>query len=299
MFEHPAWRERPMATAFRFVSSQARKRVPGWNLAFIPYDGGRSRLLVDVRTTIGYSLYRYGYDDPDIDLIRALVQPGDWVIDGGAHIGLYGLVAAAQTGRAGRVIALEPAEETRTYLKRNVERSGFTWMEVRPQALAETAGRREFVSFAAEAWGSSSFAPLEDYAGKRVDVVETVTLDSLVSPEERKRVRFVKLDLEGAEAAALLGGQALIREAQPDFMLEISPEHLEKQGASVADIERLFRAQGYVFYRAGWDARRNLTLTGERDPGRRAERPNVFISRDVSRLAARGVVIRSGEEQAV
>lgn len=291
MFNHPAWRERPLATALRLLTGQIRKRIPSLSHAVIAYDGGRAKLLVDTRTTIGYSLYRYGYDDADIDLIRHLLAPGDIVIDGGAHIGLYGLVAAARIGPTGKLIAFEPAPETRSYLERNVALSGISWMEVHPQALAESAGVREFVSFAAEAWGSSSFAPLADYPGKKVERVETVTLDEVLPESERRRVRFVKLDLEGAEFAAMQGAARLLAEAQPDFMLEISPEHLAKQGASVEALTALFEAHGYRFYRADWTDGRRLTLSSQPNPGAEGASPNVFISRDVSRLAQAGVCI--------
>src|SRR5579884_2708762 len=125
MFDSPRWRTRPIHTAYRLVTCLIRRRVPGLHNAVLAYDEGRSRIEVDVRTRFGYGLYRYGHTDPDADLVRRLLQPGDLFVDGGAHIGFFTLAAAARVGPSGRVIAFEPAPATRAALVRNLQLSGF------------------------------------------------------------------------------------------------------------------------------------------------------------------------------
>lgn len=74
----------------------------------VPFDGGviafgqtamEANVLVD-RTT---------YErDGKLAAIRAVLRPGDVMVDVGAHIGLHSLTAARRVGVSGRVISVEP-----------------------------------------------------------------------------------------------------------------------------------------------------------------------------------------------
>jgi hypothetical protein len=97
-------------------------------------------------------------------------------------------------------------------------------------------------------------------------------------------VRLIKLDLEGAETAALRGAQRLLREIGPDFLVELEPEHLARQGTSAAEVIGLFEAHGYRFFTVDADEREGMRLTPEPNPGGGGTRPNVLASRDPERL---------------
>jgi len=239
LFGNPAWRKRPVATAARFLTWLARKDVGAWHYAILPYDGGRSRIRIDLRSRFGFMTYVYGVDDPDLALVGSLLAPGDIFIDGGAHVGLFTLVAAARVGPTGKVLAFEPAPAARAQLLQNLELSRFPWVEVSTCALAEGAGERSFVAFANDAWGSSSFAPPPEFVGGHAEVVETTTLDAVMAGLDQARIRLVKLDLEGAEYAALQGAGRLLREVQPDFLVELEPELRQSRRKEVPVLPRL------------------------------------------------------------
>jgi FkbM family methyltransferase len=198
---------------------------------------------------------------------------------------LFTLVAAARVGPTGKVLAFEPAPAARGQLLQNLELSRFAWVEVSARAMADSEGSRPFVAFANDAWGSSSFAPPPEYAGGSVETVETTTLDAILTDQDQARVRLVKLDLEGAEYAALQGAERLLREIGPDFLIELEPEHLARQGTSAAEVVALFEAHGYRFYAVDADERDGLRLKAEPNPGQGGTRPNVLASRDPERLA--------------
>lgn len=286
MFDHPLWRQKPVATAFRLLTCIARQRF-GSPLAVISYDEGRAKIEVDVRTRFGYTLYRYGHHDPDIELVKRLLAPGDIFVDGGAHVGLFTLAAAAKVGKSGNVIAFEPASETRRHLLRNVAVSGFDWVQVFPNALADHAETREFIAFGEEAWGSSSFAPPEGLPGQRLETVETVTLDDALANVDSSRLRLVKLDLEGAEYAALQGMTRLMTESKPDLLIEMEPEHLARQGASPEAIFRLLTTHGYTLYRPVGEQELAIWHSGE-TPKAEGHSPNVLATADRNRLQRTG-----------
>jgi FkbM family methyltransferase len=205
---------------------------------------------------------------------------------------MFTLVAAARVGPSGKVLAFEPAPAARAQLLRNLELSRFSCVEVSDRALAECAGSRKFVAFSNDAWGSSSFAPPPEFAGGSVERVETTTLDAVTANLDRARIRLVKLDLEGAEYAALQGATSLLRNAQPDFLVELEPEHLARQGTSVAHVVSLFRQNGYQFFTVSENGKSGVLLTPEPDPGQGGARPNLFVSRDPERLARASIEVK-------
>jgi FkbM family methyltransferase len=236
--------------------------------------------------------YVYGVEDPDLALVGSLLAPGDTFIDGGAHVGMFTLVAAARVGPTGRVLAFEPAPAARRQLLRNLELSRFPWVEVSECALADGTGTRDFVAFSNDAEGSSSFAPPPEFAGGSTEPVETTTLDAAIANLDQTRLRLVKIDLEGAEYAALQGALSLLRDVQPDFLVELEPEHLARQGTSAAEVIGVFKQHGYRFFTADENERGGVLLTPEPNPGEGGARPNVFISRNLERLARSSITLK-------
>ena len=133
-------------------------------------------------------------------------------------------------------------------LRENIGRNGFDWVELREVALAEQPGRLEMQVFEPGS-GFSSFAPADASRARTVEV-EVTTLDE-VAGELLERTRLVKLDVEGAELRALRGAGGLIERARPDFIVELEPDHLARQGSSLADVQTLFDDAGYAGYAIG------------------------------------------------
>src|SRR3954452_17505162 len=97
--------------------------------------------------------------DREPEVTRAfleLLEPGALVVDGGAHWGLYSLMA----GIAGcQVVAFEPSAHNRNQLVTNLRRSGLSEsVEVRQEALWSDAGRLEFRDYEGPSWGLSMMA---------------------------------------------------------------------------------------------------------------------------------------------
>jgi FkbM family methyltransferase len=232
------------AGAARMVAAQARQLHRSKRTAIVEMDGGGS-VAVDLRTPHGRRIFAYGFCEPASRAMRALLSPGDVMIDGGANIGLFTVLAATRVGSSGRVIACEPSARTMDILRDNLARNDFGWVELREVALAEEPGRLDIQVFEPGS-GFTSFAPAQ-IRGARVVEVEVTTLDE-VAGERLDHTRLVKLDVEGAELRALRGAAALLQRARPDFIVELEPEHLERQGSTVAEVQALFDDAGYRGY---------------------------------------------------
>jgi FkbM family methyltransferase len=239
--------ESPAAGAARMLAAGFRQLSPGSSNAIVRLDGG-GMVAVDLGTPHGRRIFAYGFCEPAARAMRWLLRPGDVVIDAGANIGLFTVLAAGHVGPDGRVIACEPSPTTMELLRRNVAQNDFDWVELREVALAESPGRLEMHVFTPGS-GYSSFAPADAGASRPVEVSVT-TLDD-VAGDLLDRTRIVKLDIEGAELRALRGASRLLEHARPDFIVELEPEHLERQGSTVEEVRTLFEDAAYGAYAIG------------------------------------------------
>lgn len=232
----------PAVGAPRVLLAALRSMRSGSREALVPLNDSAT-VAVDLATPHGRGIFAYGFCQPAACIMQSLLAPGEVMIDGGANIGLFTVLAAARVGPDGRVIACEPSPTTAALLRANIERNGFDWVEAREVALAETPGRLRMHVFDPGS-GFSSFAPAT--SGSQVEV-DVTTLDELAG-DVLEQVKLVKLDIEGAEARALRGAPRLLDGPRPDFIVELEPEHLQRQGGSAAEVQELFQAADYVGY---------------------------------------------------
>lgn len=235
--------DEPMKTAGRIALSHARLRIPraSASLPVVPY--GKCRIRADLRTSLGLRLYRYRSMSPDVRAVLDALEPGDCFLDGGANIGLFTLPAAAKVGPRGLVLAIEPGTVNRR-LADNIALNGFTNVDLLPVGLDERdGGARDFLDLGGDRAGLSSFVTSEPVAGS-VITVPTRSLDSITENLEAPP-RVVKLDLEGAEIAAMRGAERLLAEDRPFFLVEVEDDHLRRHGGSAAELREEFARYNY------------------------------------------------------
>jgi len=81
---------------------------------------------------LGRSLDLYGeWSEPEVDLYRRIVKPGDTVVEVGANIGAHTLPLAQLVGEDGSIIAFEPDHGNFDVLTENMRHSQTTGKLVR------------------------------------------------------------------------------------------------------------------------------------------------------------------------
>jgi FkbM family methyltransferase len=210
--------------------------------------GSGVSIAADLRTAQGRRLYGYGFCEPAVRVMQSLLRSGDAVIDAGANIGLYTLLAATRVGPGGCVVACEPSPTTMSMLRANVDRNELDWVQLREVALAEAPGRLP-IHVLEPGSGSTSFAPADTAAGVDLEV-EVTTVDEIAAGISN-HVRLVKVDVEGAELRVLRGAAHLLEGSRPDFIIELEPDHLARQGCSVPEVQAVFDDAGYLGYAIG------------------------------------------------
>jgi FkbM family methyltransferase len=174
-----------------------------------------------------------------------LLLPGDTFIDGGAHHGYFTLLAASLVGTGGLVIALEPHPGSRTVLTENARLNGMTQVKVLPYAVGERSGRQDFYLGEFGNAASSSLYRLPGNKDARIEV-DIRSIDDTVEQFGRPSVRLVKLDVEGAELAAVRGMERT-RNSSPELfvILEFRKSAILASGTDENGFLDALMAMGY------------------------------------------------------
>ena len=96
----------------------------------LPHDEGPfevlgSKMWIDPSSPSAIDMIYGTYESDTVQVFRELVQPGMTVVDVGAHVGFYTLLAARLVGTNGRVYAFEPNPEVYNILVRNIQINGY------------------------------------------------------------------------------------------------------------------------------------------------------------------------------
>lgn len=207
-----------------------------------------------------------------MQLLEALLRPGDIVWDVGAHHGYVTLCAARKVGAAGAVHAFEPSARNRGILKRHVGWNRLSNVTVHPYALSDRNGESRF--------GGSGTSKMYALGGGS-ELVQVRSAATLVADGVCAVPTFIKIDVEGAEADTLAGALAIL---PPNARMVIAVHTPEADERCTA----ILRGAGFEMHpsraleacRAGpWRADPDLFCLGPRATGR---------DEDVARLRTMG-----------
>ena len=138
------------------------------------------------------------------------VGVGDTVVDLGANIGYYTLLASHLVGAGGRVLACEPEPLNASYLRRHVHVNRLQNVDIREVAVGDETGEVRFTRGKGRGRGHIS--------DEGELTVPLRRLDDIIS-ETGLEPDFLKIDVEGAEADVFTGGGETLRTHRPVIFL--------------------------------------------------------------------------------
>lgn len=181
-------------------------------------------------------------------LFRRLVKPGSAVIDVGANIGYFTLLAAKLLEGSGKVYSFEPTPQTFKLLKDNIQVNGLfetDLIELRQAAVTDRAGRAMLSTFSGDCGHNTLFR--DDQADGEVEVT-TVSLDEIL-PSDAK-IDLIKVDSEGSELLVFRGMKNLIaHNPRVHIVLEFAPVHLRRAGQDPESALAELRDSGFEIRR--------------------------------------------------
>ncbi|MGZ5549016.1 MAG: FkbM family methyltransferase, partial [Nitrososphaeraceae archaeon] len=175
---------------------------------------------VSPREHIQKDLFWYGiYEKNQVLAWQNFVKSDSIVIDIGANIGYYSLVASAIAVK-GSVYAFEAASQTFQLLVQNINSNRVSNVfPVRMAIYNESSEMELFIS----GEFNIGMTGLRKVGNKDVTIekVQTISLDEWIKTTGVK-VDLIKIDIEGAELLALKGMEGILKDSRPVLFIEIS-----------------------------------------------------------------------------
>ena len=179
------------------------------------------------------------------NLIKKEIHSGDVVLDIGAHIGYYTLQFANLVGSTGKVYAFEPEPKNFELLKKNVQINKHDNVVLIQKIVSDKVGIVEFFISKFDSIGNKLFK--SDESGSSIKVGST-TLDEYFK-DLKKKIDFIKMDIQGGEGKATLGMKNLLKENKNlKIIQQWAPEPLKQNHTNPEDHLKFLQHIGYKFY---------------------------------------------------
>ena len=150
------------------------------------------------------------YEREQTALFEKLLHAGDTVLDVGANVGYYTLLASVLVGGGGRVHAFEPEPRNAEFLRRHVRINGRGNVSVEQAAVSDRVGTARFDFGSGTGTGHLADAGAIE--------VRTLRLDDHCAAHGLKP-RAIKIDVEGAEMSVLAGARQTLERHRPIVFL--------------------------------------------------------------------------------
>jgi FkbM family methyltransferase len=204
-------------------------------------DNGMTIFLDRDDGAVSQPLLNGDYEAHLLPIFRQFCRPGMTVIDVGANVGLYTLVASGLVGNSGRVVAVEPNSENCRLILLSLDANQATNVELLPLALDRARGWSNLSGHFGSNGGLVAGDP-SSLASGWSEIVPTFALDDLVEG----RVDFLKIDVEGAEGRVVAGAHGILETSRPIVTTELSLEMLPRvSGISGEEYLDGFESLGY------------------------------------------------------
>jgi FkbM family methyltransferase len=213
----------------------------------------RSTLQVDASDIVGKHIYYFGIWEPNLThWIQRRLNPGDLFIDIGANIGYYSLLASKLVGNSGKVVSVEALPQTFCRLENNLRQNGSS--NVRAVNVAAWDKTEKVKIFTRQEGPSGSSTLISDWADQwhlqQQIEIDATPLSVILTPEEIKTARLIKIDVEGAEWNVISEMKSWLAQTRGDLeiAIEISRSMMQAQGKDFQDILDVFSDFGFQGY---------------------------------------------------
>lgn len=197
---------------------------------------------------ISRDLARDGIWEPfETTVFGRLCRPGDRVLDLGANIGWYTVLATKLVGAHGAVISFEPDCDNARILKHNVALADQHGVACTINAaVGDQQG--QFPLYRSDS-NLGDHRLFSDATERAVAMVDVTTLDAFFAGRSEPLPDIVKSDTQGSEAKILRGAAGLLASGwRPVMVVEFWPFGLTRSGDDPMSLVRELQGLGYCLY---------------------------------------------------
>lgn len=216
--------------------------------------GGQIRIRINTNPldVISERIFTHGFfEEPECRFVMRFLQSGMTVIDIGANIGQYTLIAADIVGGHGHVHSFEPNPANFSELALNVAMNDLqSRCTLIDSAVSDSIGTARLSLHPPGLNVYSTIGNQERAAVLGHKVVATETIDNyVINTHHCKSVDFIKIDTEGAELQVLHGARRLLNsDMAPVILMELSASNAAGCGYCAYEILDYLERFSYVFY---------------------------------------------------
>jgi FkbM family methyltransferase len=179
-----------------------------------------------------------------------VLKKGDTFIDVGANIGYISAIAMDLVGPQGQVHAFEPVKQYFRELKKLKILNKNYQLYLNNVAVGKSDGQHKMHCTKPPFLGGSTivngFLPKE--TPQETQVVKIMRLDTYIRKNNIKKIKLIKIDVEGYEYSVLQGfvDQLFLLKKKPIIICEISPSAYVKIDYSLKQLKKYMSDHGYV-----------------------------------------------------
>jgi FkbM family methyltransferase len=186
--------------------------------------------------------------EPELSYLERFLSPGDTFVDIGASFGIYTLAAARLVGQIGQVLSFEPGQAAFRVLVENIQLNGLSNVRPLSIALSDSEGGLRLYHYADPS--RNSLGSTGD-AERPFEEVSVESLDAVLKRMQVKRVKLIKMDVEGAEELVLRGAGQCLNTNKPTVLFEVNQEASKALDLRSTGAWDCLKSIGYSFYRVG------------------------------------------------
>ena len=255
----PLWLSSPMLlfSALRNTSLRLPQTYLGDHTLLAHTIFGHAMYLDSRDMSLTPHLLRQGCWEPDVTrFFVRIVRPGMRIVDVGANVGYYTLLACSLVGTTGSVTAFEANPAVAAFARRSILVNGFRdRATVVGMAVTDAPGMVILHRLNQRQGDSSLFDFSEDqlaFAGDQATKLEVpaTSLDTFFDKNET--IDLIRMDVEGAEPLVFDGMRRIIeRSPRMKIMLEFFPERIQRSGHQPAKFLESIKAMGFRIQTVG------------------------------------------------
>jgi FkbM family methyltransferase len=187
------------------------KRTLGFKIFLNPED--MSQISASIATTGWFYL-------PATCLLLRLLKPGMKVVDVGANLGYYTLLAAKAVGKTGRVWSFEPEPGNFLLMMKSIQASNFHNVEPVQMALSDKPGTEKL--YLAPPSEPNAHTLTQDRGAGSLEIPST-SLDDFWQEKGTGRLNLLKVHVHGDESIVLRGSRKVLVDSRPMVVTRFVP----------------------------------------------------------------------------
>jgi FkbM family methyltransferase len=198
--------------------------------------------LPNLKDMISIDLFMNGYYERGlVNLLIERIPNNGVLLDVGANIGSI-CIPVSKMRPDVKIIAIEASPWIFDVLKKNIEANNASNITALNYAVYEESGKTLPMYAPKDLFGKGS---LKAVYTQNAELVETITIDDIKRQCNVSAIHFIKVDVEGFEAAVFRGMSSLSTSDKPKIIFEFSEWAEEAAGFKAREAQSIILSKGY------------------------------------------------------